>query len=327
MHCRPARRASWIAPLFFLCAAAALPQQAAAQAADFPKQPIRLINGTSPELLARVLAQKIQADWGQPLIVESRPGAAGMIAGDAVAKAPPDGYTWFFSGSSAVMASVFSPHPPFDMMRDLAPVALMATIPFVLGVNPQVPAKNLKELVALAKAKPNSLNYGSPGNGSTPHLAMERFKQLAGIEMTHVPYKGVPAMVTDMMGGQVQLGFIIQQAALPQVQGGKLRALAVSGAKRSLAAPEIPTVAESGYPGFDLVGWTSLHVPAKTPPAIIRKINAEVNKIMADPEVKKTMLAAGLETTTLNSAQFDAFQKRDVERYGEVMKTAHITLE
>ncbi|HEX4330190.1 MAG TPA: tripartite tricarboxylate transporter substrate binding protein, partial [Burkholderiales bacterium] len=274
-----------------------------------------------------VLAAKIQADWGQPLVVESRPGAAGVIAADAVAKSAPDGYTWFFSGSSAVVASVFTPNPPLDFLRDLSPVNLMATIPFVLGVNPQLPAKTLAELVALAKAKPGTLNYGSPGNGSTPHLAMERFKQLAGIDMLHVPYRGVPPMVADMIGGQVQLGFIIQQAALPQVQGGKLRALAVSGAKRSLAAPEIPTVAESGYPGFDLVGWSSLHVPAKTPPAIIAKINAEVNKIIADPEVRKTMLAAGLEPVTLSVAEFDAFVKRDIERYGQVMKAANIKLD
>jgi tripartite-type tricarboxylate transporter receptor subunit TctC len=216
---------------------------------------------------------------------------------------------------------------PFNQARDLDPVILMASIPFILVVNPGVPAKSVPELVALARAQPGKLAYASSGNGGSGHLVGEMFKHAAGIDMLHVPYKGVAPSVTDLIGGQVQVSFVTAQAALPQVQTGKLRALAVTSLKRSLAAPELPTIAESGYPGFEMIGWNGLHVPAKTPRPIIDRINTEVARALAQPEVRERMLTGMLEPGPTSVAAFDAFVKRDVARYTKVIHDSKIVFE
>jgi tripartite-type tricarboxylate transporter receptor subunit TctC len=244
-----------------------------------------------------------------------------------VAKSPPDGYTWLMSTASSLITGTFSPGVPFDQARDLAPVILMASIPFVLVVNPALPAQSVPELIALAKSQPGKLSYASSGNGGSGHLVGEMFKHAAGIDMLHVPYKGVMPSVTDLIGGQVQLSFIPAQAALPQAKIGKLRALAVTSLKRSLAAPELPTIAELGYPGFEMIGWNGLHVPAKTPHAIIVRINTEVAKALAQPEIRERMLAAGLEPAPRSIEDFDAFVKRDVARYTKVIHDSKIVFE
>jgi tripartite-type tricarboxylate transporter receptor subunit TctC len=298
-----------------------------AQAQDFPAKPIHFILGPSPDLLPRLIGAKFTEATGQPVIIDQRPGAGGIIAGDAVAKSPADGYTWMQSSASFVIAGTFTPGVPFNFSKDFAPVTLLATIPFVLVVNPGVPAKTLSEFIALAKSEPGKLNYASSGNGGSAHLVGEMFKHEARIEIVHVPYKGVAAAVTDLLGGQVQASFIVAQAALPQVKAGRLRALAVTSLKRSAVTPDIPTIAESGFPGFEMIGWNGIHVPAKTPRAVIDKINAVVAQVLAQPAVREQMLIAGLEPANTTVEEFDAFVKRDVARYTRVIKESKISFE
>ncbi|HEY4370892.1 MAG TPA: tripartite tricarboxylate transporter substrate binding protein [Burkholderiales bacterium] len=298
-----------------------------AQAQEWPAKPIHFILGPSPDLLPRLIGAKFTEATGQPVVIDQRPGAGGIIAGEAVAKSPADGYTWMQSSASFVITATFTPGVSFKLMNDFTPVTLMATIPFVLVVNPSVPAKTTAELVALAKAQPGKLNYASSGNGGSAHLVGEMFKNYAHINMVHVPYKGVAAAVTDLIGGQVQLSFIVAQAALPFVANGKLRALGVTSLKRSLSAPELPTIAEQGFPGFEMIGWNGIHVPAKTPRPVIDKINAVVNHALHDPALRATMLKAGLEPADTSPADFDAFVKRDVARYTKVVKESNIKFE
>ncbi|MDB5806901.1 MAG: hypothetical protein JWN73_4223 [Betaproteobacteria bacterium] len=306
-----------------LAAAATLP----AQAQDYPNRPIRFVLGPAPDLLPRIVGEKLLVSMGQPVVIDQRPGAGGIIATDTVAKSPPDGYTWLMSTASSLITGTFTPNVPFNQARDVEPVILMASIPFVLVINPDVPAKSVGELVALARAQPGKLNYASSGNGGSGHLVGEMFKHAAKIDMLHVPYKGVAPSVTDLMGGQVQVSFIPAQAALPQAKMGKLRALAVTSLARSVSAPELPTVAESGYPGFEMIGWNGLHVPAKTPRAIIVKINAEMAKALALPDVRERMAVAGLEPAPSSVEAFDAFVKRDVARYTQVIRDSKIVFE
>lgn len=300
---------------------------AQAQAQDYPSRPIRFVLGPAPDLLPRLLGPKLLESMGQPVVIEQRPGAGGIIATDTVAKSPPDGHTWLMSTASSLITGTFTPGVPFDQARDLAPVILMASIPFVLVINPEVPAKSVAELVALARSKPGKLNYASSGLGGSGHLVGEMFKHAASIDMLHVPYKGVAPSVVDLMGGQVQVSFVPAQAALPQAKTGKLRALAVTSLKRSVAAPDLPTIAELGYPGFEMIGWNGLHVPAKTPPAVIVKINAEVAKALSLPEVRERMLAGGLEPAAGPVEEFDAFVKRDVARYTQVIRDSKISFQ
>jgi tripartite-type tricarboxylate transporter receptor subunit TctC len=312
-----------IAAALTTCAHAATKETAQ----NYPTKPIRFVIGPSPDLLARIVGQKLTESWGHQVIADARPGAGGAIAVDIVSKAAPDGYTWLMSSSSIAINQAVYPSTTYDLTRDVAPVGLMATIPFVLVVNPSVPAHSVADLIKLARAQPGKLNYGSSGNGTAPHLAGEWMKTLAGVDMVHVPYKAVPPAVIDLLGNQVQLMFVIAQAAVPHMKTGKLRALAVSSAKRSAALPDVPSVAESGFQKFDITGWLGVNVPTRTPAPIVQKITAELNKALNVPDVRSRMLAAGMEAATSTPSQFGSFLKSDVDKYAKIVKDARIKIE
>ncbi|MDB5804652.1 MAG: tripartite tricarboxylate transporter substrate binding protein [Betaproteobacteria bacterium] len=307
-----------------ICAAAALVATAPAAAQQYPDKPIRIIVGPGPDTLARLLGAHLTSVWGQQILVDQRPAAGGIVAADVVAKAPPDGYTLLLSTGSFTINSALNAKLPYDFLRDLTPVSLMADFPFILVVRPDSPYHSLKDFVNAAKAQPGKLNYASAGNGTPPHLAGEMLKQMAQIDIVHVPYKGAAAGITDLIGGQVQAMFAVAPAGLPQVKGGKLRALAVSSPKRYSQLPEVPTVAESGYPEFQVVGWNGLHAPAKTPKAIIDKLNAEVAKYLKSKEGQEGVLASGFVAEGSTVAEFDAFARADIARATKVIKTANI---
>jgi tripartite-type tricarboxylate transporter receptor subunit TctC len=320
----PGLTASWIVRLAAVAAFSALPGAACAQ--DFPVRPVRFVIGPAPDLLPRMISQKLGERWGQQVVVDQRPGASGLISGEIVARSPADGYTWIMSSATFIIVSTLYPKVPYDLARDFTPVTLMASLPWIAVVHPGVPVKSLKELVALAKTRPGKLNYASAGTGTSTHLVTEMFKINSGADIVHIPYKSVAAGVTDVLGGQVQMMFVIAQAAVPHVLSGKLRGLAVTSTRRSPALPDLPTVAESGYPDIDMVGWNGLHVPAKTPRAIIKKIHEEIAAVLAMPDMKERMVAAGFDLAATSIEEFDAYVKRDVARYAKVVNDAHIRI-
>ena len=264
----------------------------------YPAKPIRLVvpfpPGGATDILARAAAQKLTDAWGQPVVVDNRPGAGGNIGSELVAKAAPDGYTLEMGtvGTHAINASLYA-KMPYDHVKDFAPVILVASVPNVLEVNPGVPAKSVAELISYAKANPGKLNFASSGSGTSIHLSGELFKVMAGVDMTHVPYKGSSPALQDLLGGQVQVMFDNVPPSLPQIRAGKLRALAVTSATRSPALRDVPTIAESGLPGYEASSWFGVLAPAGTPPAIIAKLNAEIGAWLATPEAKEKMLALG----------------------------------
>jgi tripartite-type tricarboxylate transporter receptor subunit TctC len=296
-------------------------------AQPYPVKPIRFVIGPAPDLLPRLIGQKLAERWGQQVVVDQRMGAGGLIAGEVVAKSPADGYTWIMSSASFIIVSTLYPKVPYDLARDFAPVTLMATLPWIIVVYPAVPAMSLRELVQLARAKPGQLNYASAGSGTSTHLVTEMFKSAARIDMAHIPYKGVVPAVIDVLAGQVQVMFVIAQAAVPHVLSGKLRGLAITSPKRSAAVPDLPTVGESGFPELGVVGWNGLHVPAKTQRAIVNKIHGDMAAILVEPEVKERMLAAGFELATTTIEEFDAFVKQDIQRYRKAMNDARIRID
>jgi tripartite-type tricarboxylate transporter receptor subunit TctC len=295
-----------------------------AYAQNFPEKPLRIIVGPGPDSLARITGEKITEDWGQAVIVEARPAAGGIVAGDSVAKSTPDGYTLLLSTGSFTINSVLQPKMPYDFQNDLAPVSLLATLPFILVVNTTSPIKSLKELVATTKAQPSKFNYASSGNGTPAHLAGEMLKQMASIDILHIPYKSAAAGVTDLLGGQVNFMFVPAPSALPFIRSNQLRALAVSSPKRYSVLPDIPTVAEEGYPNFAIVGWNGVHVPAKTPKNIIEKLNKEFIKVMHQKDVQAKAIAAGFEPMGSSIEEFSQFVKSDISRSSEVIKTGNI---
>ena len=296
-------------------------------AQQYPVRPIRFVIGPAPDLLPRLIGQKLADKWGQQVVVDQRPGAGGIIAGETVAKAPADGYTWLMSAASFIIIAELYTKVPYDFERDFVPVTLMATLPFILVVHPSVPVRSLAELVQLARARPGQINFASAGTGTSTQLAAEMFKTLAKIDIVHVPYKGVAQAVTDVLGGQVQMMFAIAQAAVPHLQSGKLRGLAITSAKRSPAVPELPTIAESGYPDIDVVGWNGVHVPAQTPRAVIQKINGDIAEVLKMRDVNERMLATGFEPAMTSVEEFAAFVKRDFRRYAKVIKEAHVRVD
>ena len=298
---------------------------AAAQA--FPAKPVRFVIGPAPELLPRLVSQKLSELWGQQVVVDQRPGAGGIVAGDLVAKATPDGYTWLMSTGSFYVLDALYPKLTYNMLRDFAPVTLMATIPFIAVVHPSVPAKSLAELVQLAKAQPGKLNFASAGTGTTTQLAAELFKLSANINIVHVPYKGVAPAVIDVLAGQVQMMFSVAQGAVPHVQSGKLRALAITSPKRSPAVPEVPTIVEAGFPEIDIVAWNGVSVPVKTPRAVVLKLNADIRKILSHKDTQDRMIAAGFDLSDTTLEQFEAFIKKDVALYSRIIKESKLKLD
>ena len=283
----------------------------------YPTKPIRFIVGPGPDSLARLFGQKMTEAWGQPVIVEQRGGGGGTISAEAVAKAAPDGYTLLLmTGTHAINPSVYKTN--YDMVRDFAPVTLLGSTPFVLAVHPSVPVKSVAELIKLAKEKPGALNYGSGGSGTPPHLATELFKQMACVQMVHV--KTIPLAITDLVGGQLQVMFTVGPAGLPQVKAGRIRGLAVSTAKRSSFAPDLPTVAESGLPGFNVFGWNGVLATAGTPRPVIEKLHSLFITAMKDPEVRTRMAGFGFEPIGNTPEEFGAFVKEDIARWAKLVK-------
>jgi len=315
------------AMFLILATATALFAWQLASAADYPAKPIRFIVGPGPDVLARIVGQKLTDAWGQQVVVDQRPGAGGIIAADTAANAAPDGYTLFLTTGAYTVNAVYYTKLPYELTRDFAPVSLLASIQFLLVVHPSVPAKSVEELIQLARAKPGQLNCASSGTATTAHLGCEMLKSMGRIDIVHVPYKGVAPALIDVLGGQVQMFFAVMQAGLPHVRGGKLRALAVSGTRRAQAAPELPTVAESGIPGFAFDSWNGVHVPTRTPRAIIARLNAELAKTVKLPDVRGRMLDLGLEPVGNAPEEFASFVKADLARWAKVIREANIRVE
>jgi tripartite-type tricarboxylate transporter receptor subunit TctC len=290
-----------------------------ALAQSYPAKPIRFIVGPGPDALARVIGQQITQAWGQPVIIDQRGGGGGTISAEAVARAAPDGYTLLLAtGTHTINPSMYQ--VSYDMVRDFAPVTLLASTPFILAVHPSVPVNSVGELIALAKSKPGTLNYGSGGSGTPPHLATELFKTQAGINIVHVPYKTVAAAITDLIAGQLQVMFTVGPAGLPQIRAGRIRGLAVSTAKRSVFAPELPTVAEAGLAGFDVFGWNGLLAPAGTPKSIIAKLHAEITRALQIPEIRERVAGFGFEPVGNSPEEFGEFIKADIAQWARVAK-------
>jgi len=314
-----------------LMLAAALPVAAAAaqsSAPNYPTKPIRIVvpqsAGGSTDLTARLVAQKLADALGQPVVVDNRPGAGSIIGTDIVAKAAPDGYTLLVVASSITINPSLHKKLPFDPMRDLAPITQLSAFPNMLVVHPAVPVKTVQDLIALAKARPGQINYGSSGTGTGTHLSAELFKYMTGVDMVHVPYKGGGPAVTALIGGQVQLNFATIPSVLPHVRAGKLRAIAVTTLKRSPAAPEVPTIAESGVPGYDHGPWNGMLAPANTPKAIIARLNAEVAKIVHLPETKGVLVHEGAEPVGNSPEAFAGIIKTETAKWAMVIKAAGI---
>jgi len=300
-----------------------LPLALAAQS-SYPNKPIRMLvpypPGGPTDVLGRIVAQKLSESLGQQVVVENRPGASGMIGSELVAKAAPDGYTLLTNASIHVINPSLYPKMNFDALRDFAPVALIAQVPLILVVNPALPAKSVAELIALAKAEPNRLNFGSSGNAAAPHLAGESFKIATGVQMQHVPYKGSAPALTDLIGGQVQLIFDSMPSAMPHVKSGKVRALAVTTAKRSATVPELPTVAESGVPGFDISTWYGVWAPAGTPRDIVNKISLEIAKALKQPAVRERLAALGAEPVGNTPEEFAAYCQAELAKWSKIVR-------
>ncbi len=304
---------------------------AAAAADGYPNRPIKLVVPSSPagpmDILGRLIGAKLHEAWGQPVVVESRPGAAAIVGLDYVAHAPADGYTLsMFDLGSPISVSLY-PKLPYDLVRDFQPIALIARSPFILVVHPSVEARTLAELIALAKAKPNALAFGSAGVGVTSHLAYELLRRMAGIELVHVPYKGQAPATADLLAGQIQTMFVNPISGLPYVRDGRLRALAISTATRSPAAPDIPPVAEAGVPGFDVAIWFGMTARAGTPREIVDKVAAEVARIQAMPDIAARLAELGAEPVIEGPPALAARVDADIARWGEVVRAAHVTAE
>ena len=311
-----------------LCLAAAWP--AGAQQ-PYPSKPIRIVVPYPPggfnDTLGRTLAEKFQKAWGQTVLVDNKPGANTVIGTDAVAKAAPDGYTLLVVAFPFAVTPSLIRNLPYDTLRDFAPVALCAQSPNILVVNPELPVKSVGELIALARAKPDGLSYASTGNGSSNHISMELFKTLAGVRLVHVPYKGSAPAVVDLLGGQVQVMFDNAPNVMPQVRAGKLRALAQSGATRSAVAPDLPTVAEAGVPGYEVTVWFGLVAPAGTPREVVDKLNAEVLKILAMPDVRERFLALGVEPLGSTPEAFGTHIRAQMDKWAKVVRDAGVKAE
>jgi tripartite-type tricarboxylate transporter receptor subunit TctC len=299
---------------------------------DYPNQPIRLIvpfaAGGATDVLARLLGERLSQSLGQQVVVDNRGGAGGNIGSAQAAKAEPDGYTLLMGavGTHAINQSIY-PKLPYDPIEDFAPVSLVATVPNVLVVNPSVPAQTVQELIALAKSRPGELNFASSGNGTSIHLSGELFKSMTGVDMVHVPYKGSGPAMTDLLGGQVQMMFDNLPSALPNVQAGKLRALGVTGAERSPALPDVPTIEEAGVPGYEALSWFGIFAPAGTPQPVIDKLHDHIVQALADPAMRARLADLGAEPVGSTPQEFASFIRAEAEKWAKVVKEAGVKLE
>ena len=302
-----------------------------AVAATYPEKPVRMVvpfpPGGGTDVVARAIALKLTEQWGQSVVVDNRPGAASMVGTEMLARAVPDGYTLgFVSMSHTINPSIYK-KLPFDPIADFFPVALAATAPNVLVVNPGVGAKSVAELVQIAKSRPGKLNFPSSGNGGVSHLSMEMFRYAAGIDIVHVPYRGAGPALTALLANETQLMMATTPVALPQMKAGRLIALATTGLKRSSLAPEIPTVAEAGYPGFEADTWYGMLAPAKVPPALVNQANAAVTKMLTQADFKERLAHEGAQPAGGTPAQFAAHIKSEIEKWAKIVRTAKVKIE
>jgi tripartite-type tricarboxylate transporter receptor subunit TctC len=304
---------------------AVLPALARAQA--YPARPVRIVVtfpvGGAPDILARLIGGRLQEQWGQPVVVENKPGAGGNIGAESVARSPADGYTLVMGtvGTHAINASLYA-KMPYDPVRDFAPVILVASTPNLLVVNNDVPARSVQELVALARQKPGMLHFGSPGVGTSVHVSGELFNTLAGVKTVHVPYKGRQFAIPDLMSGQIQFMFDNMPSALPVAREGKLRALAVTSAQRHPAAPDIPTMAESGLAGFEAMSWFAVYAPAGTPAEVVAKLNADINRVLALPDVREKLGGVGLDIAGGTPGELGAYTRSELAKWATVVKAS-----
>jgi tripartite-type tricarboxylate transporter receptor subunit TctC len=311
--------------LALAAATALLPSLAAAQA--FPGKPVRIVvpfpPGGSTDLLARRIGEKLAAAWGQPVIVDNRPGAGGTLGADHVAKSAPDGYTLLMgvTGTNAISGALY-PKLPYDVAKDFAPVSLVVSSPLVLVRHPGFPAKTMPELVAAAKAKPASVSFGSAGNGTSMHLTGEMFKLAAKVSMLHIPYRGSAGALQDLMGGQIETMWGDFLVVWPQLEAGKLQAIAVTSKQRHKMLPQVPTVAESGYPGFEALSWQGLFAPAGTPRALVEQLNRDVNKALASADMQDYFGSRGFALGGSSAAEFQAFIESEVQKWSRIVKAS-----
>ena len=291
----------------------------------YPARQVRIVVPYAPggisDVMTRILAQKLSETWGQPVLVDNRVGGATNIAAEIVARAAPDGYTLLNPGTANSVNVTLYSRLSFDIVKDFAPLTLLIIVPNVLVLHPSVAATSTKELIALAKAKPGELTYGTTGIASSGHLAGELFKMMAGVDLVHVPYKGGAPAVTALLAGELAMGFNTIPTSLPQIKAGKLRALAVTTEKRSALLPDLPTVAESGLPGYEMSAWQGLMAPAGTPPAIVAKLHADATRAISLPDVREKLAALGVEVITSTPAEFANFLKADIAKYAKLVKS------
>ncbi len=299
----------------------------AAQAAQpvYPDKPIRLIIGSAPgsgpDIISRILAERLYKAWDQRVVVDARPGVAGILSAELTLRANPDGYTWMMLTSQLFVATSVYPNLKFDLDKDFVSIALIGAVPFVQMINPQVPVKSINDLIALAKKQPGKLRYGSAGTGASEHLSGVLFNRMTGTEMLHVPYKGVPQAIGDTIAGEVQLTYAVAPAALPAIQGNRLRALGVTSPKRSVSLPDVPSISEF-VPGYDMLGWYSIVAPVGTPPAILAKASAEIVKAVKEPEFDARLRTIGTDVVGGGQAELDAWRKGQRKKIAELVKAS-----
>lgn len=303
----------------------------ALQAQPYPARPVRIVVGFSAggatDIVARAIAQYLHEAFGQPVLIDNRPGAASNIAADHVAKSPPDGHVLLMGSISLANNATLYSKLPYDALRDLAPVVHVTNTPFMLCVHPSVPARNVKELIAFAKARPGQIQYGTAGNGSGAHLFTELFRSLVGIELQAIPYKGAAPAISDLVGGQLAFVFDNVVGVMPLHRAGKIRCLAASSATRSRIAPDIPTMQEAGVPGYVADAWFGLFAPARTPAAALERVNREVNRALEVPAIRQRFEALGCEPAGGPAAAFGAYFKAEIERWGRVIRSAGVRLD
>lgn len=298
---------------------------------DFPLKPVRLIvpfpAGGGVDIVARSLTPHLTERWGQQVVVDNRPGAGTTLGADLAAHAVPDGHNLLLTNTAHAINATLFKKLPYDAVKDFEAISLVATQPSVLVVNTAVPAKSVKDLIALARAKPGQLNYASSGNGTPPHLSAAMFESMAGVRLNHVPYKGAAPALTDLLGGQVQVMFATIISVTPHLQSGRIRALAVTSPKRSPAMPDVPTVAEAGVPGFEATAWFMLFAPAKTPEALVQRISRDTAAVVSRPDVKARFAKEGAETVGSTPDRAAVYLKSEIARWGKVIKAANIQSE
>jgi tripartite-type tricarboxylate transporter receptor subunit TctC len=302
----------------------------AAYAQAYPSKAVRMIvpfpPGGGTDYTARLIGQKLSEQWGQPVVIENRPGGSTIIGSDIVAKAAPDGYTLIMGSTNHTINPSLIAKMPYDTIRDFAPITVCVTSSYVLVVHPSLPVKSVKELIALAKARPGEINYSSSGSSGPQHLAGELFKMMAKADITHVPYKGGGPAVTALLGGHVQLQFSTPVSALTHVKAGKLRPLAVTGPKRSEAVPHLPTISEAALPGYEALTWWGLLAPARTPREIVNKIHGDVVKVLQAPDTRENLARQGVSPAGTSPEQFAAMIDRDIVKMGKIVKAANVKL-